>query len=69
VETTYSELDVSAHSGPALTEGPLFSTGIATMRAHPGSAGAIAKLTALCEAAELGTYLVAASAGEDPPVE
>ena len=42
---------------------------IAAMRAHPGAVGAISKLTALCEETELGTYLVAASAGEAPPVE
>jgi hypothetical protein len=41
---------------------------IAAMRADSGTAGAIAKLTALCEATELGTYLVAAVAGETPPV-
>ena len=41
---------------------------IAAMRAHPSTAGAIGKLTALCEETELGTYLVAASAGEAPPV-
>ena len=38
------------------------------MRAHPGSTEAIGKLIALCEAAELGTYLVEATAGEAPPV-
>ncbi len=42
---------------------------IAAMRAHPSTAGAIAKLTDLCEDAALGTYLVAASAGEGSPVE
>jgi hypothetical protein len=36
------------------------------MRAHPGTAGAIAKLTVLCEDTELVTYL--AAAGETPPV-
>ena len=41
---------------------------IAAMRGHPGTAGAIGKLTALCEAADLGTYLVAATAGEAPPI-
>jgi hypothetical protein len=41
---------------------------IAAMRAHPGAVGAIGKLTALCEETELGTYLVAASAGEAAPV-
>lgn len=41
---------------------------IAAMRAHPGMAGAVAKLTVLCEETELGTYLVAAVAGETPPV-
>jgi hypothetical protein len=41
---------------------------IAAMRADPGTAGAIGKLTDLCEETELGTYLVTASAGEAPPV-
>ena len=41
---------------------------IAAMRGHPVAAGAIGKLEALCEEAELGTYLVAATAGEDPRV-
>ena len=41
---------------------------IAAMRADPGTPAAIGRLTALCEAAELGTYLVAATAGEAPPV-
>ena len=39
---------------------------IAAMRAHPATAGTIGKLTALCEDAQLGTYLVAAAAGEAP---
>ncbi len=39
---------------------------IAAMRAHPAAAGAIGRLEALCEEAELGTYLVAATAGEEP---
>ena len=30
---------------------------------------AIGKLTALCEEAELGTFLVVATAGEAPPVK
>ncbi len=37
---------------------------IATMRAHPGASEAIGTLRALCEKAELGIYLVAATAGE-----
>jgi hypothetical protein len=37
---------------------------IAEMRGHPVATGAIGRLTALCEDAELGTYLVAATAGE-----
>ena len=41
---------------------------IAAMRADPGTPAAIGRLTALCEAAELGTYLVAATAGESPPI-
>ena len=41
---------------------------IAAMRAHPGSTEAIGKLIALCEAAELGTYLVETTAGEAPQV-
>jgi hypothetical protein len=41
---------------------------IAAMRAHPEMAGTVGKLTALCEDTELGTYLVAAVAGEAPPV-
>ncbi len=39
---------------------------IAAMRAHPDSPAAIGKLTALCETAELGTYWVAATAGQPP---
>ena len=41
---------------------------IAAMRADPGTPAAIGRLTALCEEAELGTFLVAATAGEAPPV-
>ncbi|MFP5370354.1 MAG: hypothetical protein ACLGI3_06355 [Actinomycetes bacterium] len=41
---------------------------IAAMRAHAAAAGAIGRLEALCEGAELGTYLVAATAGEEPRV-
>ena len=41
---------------------------IAAMQAHPGMAGAISKLSVLCEEMELGTYLVAAVAGESSPV-
>ena len=41
---------------------------IAAMRGHPGAAGAIGRLEALCAEAELGTYLVAATAGEEPRV-
>jgi len=41
---------------------------IAAMRGHPGAAGAIERLEALCEEAELGTYLVAATAGEAPQI-
>jgi hypothetical protein len=41
---------------------------IAAMRAHPGTPGAIGRLTALCEESETGVYLVAASAGEASPV-
>ena len=49
--------------------GPWSSTEtIAATRADPGVPAAIAKLTALCEEAELGTFLVAAVAGESPPV-
>ncbi len=38
------------------------------MRADPGAPAAIGRLTALCEEAELETYLVAETAGEAPPV-
>ncbi len=38
------------------------------MRADPGTQTAIGRLTALCEEAELGTFLVEATAGEAPPV-
>lgn len=41
---------------------------IAAMRADPGTPAAIGRLTALCEATELGTYLVAATAGEPPTI-
>jgi hypothetical protein len=41
---------------------------IAAMRAEPGAPAAIARLTGLCEETELGTFLVAAVAGEAPPV-
>jgi hypothetical protein len=41
---------------------------IAAMRAHPGSTEAIRNLIALCEEAELGTYLVETTAGEAPQV-
>ena len=41
---------------------------IAAMRAHPDAPAALAKLTALCETAETGTYFVAATAGH-PPVQ
>jgi hypothetical protein len=36
---------------------------IAAMRAHPDAPAALAKLTALCETAETGTFFVAATAG------
>jgi hypothetical protein len=39
---------------------------IAAMRAHADAKTAIAKLTALCETAELGTYWVEATAGQPP---
>jgi hypothetical protein len=39
---------------------------IATMRADPDASAALAKLTALCETAELGTYWVEATAGFPP---
>lgn len=39
---------------------------IAAMRAHPDAPAAIAKLTALCETAELGTFWVEATAGQPP---
>ncbi len=41
---------------------------IAAMRADPGTPAAIGRLTDLCEEAELGTYLVAATAGEAPGI-
>lgn len=41
---------------------------IAAMRAHPDTPAAIGKLTALCEEAHPGTYLVTATAGEQPPL-
>jgi hypothetical protein len=37
---------------------------IAAMRAHPETPLAIGRLTALCEETDLGTYLVAATAGD-----
>jgi hypothetical protein len=40
---------------------------IAAMRAHPGSSEATGRLGALCEEAQLGTYLVE-TAGEEPRV-
>ncbi|HEU0116751.1 MAG TPA: hypothetical protein VFQ80_18805 [Thermomicrobiales bacterium] len=42
---------------------------IAAMRGHPGTLGAIGKLTALCDETEQGVFIVAASAGEAAPVE
>ncbi len=39
---------------------------IAVMRAHPDAVASIAKLTALCETTELGTYWVEASTGPSP---
>ena len=41
---------------------------IAAMQTDLGTPAAIGKLTAPCEAADLGTFLVAATAGEAPPV-
>ena len=41
---------------------------IAAMRADPGTPAVIGRLTALCGAGEPGTFLVAATAGEAPPV-
>jgi hypothetical protein len=41
---------------------------IAAMRADPGAAAAIDRLIALCDETELGTYLVAATAGEAPAI-
>jgi hypothetical protein len=41
---------------------------IAAMRAQPGSTEAIGNLIALCEEAELDTYLVETTAGEVPQV-
>jgi hypothetical protein len=38
------------------------------MRADPGAAAAIDRLVALCETTVLGTYLVAATAGEAPRI-
>jgi hypothetical protein len=40
----------------------------AAMRAHPNAPTALAKLTALSETAETGTYFVTATAGH-PPVQ
>ncbi len=53
--------------GPSAGPWPSMET-IAAMRGHPVAAGAIGKLEALCAEAELGTDLVAATAGEDPRV-
>jgi hypothetical protein len=39
---------------------------IAAMRAHPDAPAAMATLTALCEAAELGTSWVEATVGQPP---
>ena len=39
---------------------------IASMRADPRTPDAMARLTELCEAADPGTFLVAAAAGEAP---
>ena len=41
---------------------------IAAMRAHSDAPAAIGKLEALCEDAQPGTYLVAATAGGAPPL-
>ena len=42
---------------------------IAAMRAHPDTPLEIGRLTGLCEDAQLGTFLVAASGGDPPPRE
>jgi hypothetical protein len=42
---------------------------IAVMRADPGSIDAIGRLTALCDSTDLGTFLVAATAGEAPRIQ
>jgi hypothetical protein len=39
---------------------------IAAMRAHPETPFQIGQLTAMCEESALGTFLVAATAGEPP---
>jgi hypothetical protein len=39
---------------------------IAAMRAHPDAPATLARLTALCEAVEMGTYWVEATAGQTP---
>ena len=41
---------------------------IAAMRADPRAAAALGRLTALCEAASPGSYLVAAVGGTPPPL-
>jgi hypothetical protein len=40
---------------------------IAAMRAHPETPYELGRLTDLCEEVDLGTFLVAATAGEPPP--
>jgi hypothetical protein len=40
---------------------------IAAMRAHPDTPFEIGRLTDICEESQLGTFLVAAAAGELPP--
>jgi hypothetical protein len=42
---------------------------IAAMRAHPETPLAIGRLTALCEESDLGTYIVAATAGAAPAAD
>ena len=41
---------------------------IASMRADPGAAAALGRLTALCEEASPGAFLVAAVGGTPPPL-
>ena len=41
---------------------------IAAMRADPRAASALGRLTALCEEASPGTYLVVATGGAPPPL-